>query len=138
MDLAAVMAVAATEWQWSFARSSGAGGQNVNKVNTKAILRWNVARSTALPDDVRERFLATYRSRITEEGELVLSSERTRSQIGNREDCVEKLRQMIAAVAERPKVRRRTRPGRAAHERRLRRKVRRSEVKRGRQTRSWE
>jgi ribosome-associated protein len=107
------------ELRFSFARSGGPGGQNVNKVESKAVLRWDVARSRALPDAVRERFLARFRRRITADGELVLASQRSRDRERNVADCVEKLRAMLAEVATPPKPRRATRPGRGARERRL-------------------
>ncbi|HEX2486135.1 MAG TPA: alternative ribosome rescue aminoacyl-tRNA hydrolase ArfB [Myxococcota bacterium] len=107
------------ELRFSFARSGGPGGQNVNKVESKAVLRWDVARSPALPDAVRERFLARFRRRITSDGELVLASQRSRDRERNVADCVEKLRAMLAEVATPPKPRRATRPSRGARERRL-------------------
>src|SRR5262245_37779543 len=79
------------EFELSFVRSSGPGGQNVNKVNSKAVLRWNVAASSSLPADVRQRFLERYARRITGEGELVLTSQRFRDQGRNTIDVLEKL-----------------------------------------------
>ncbi len=107
------------EFEFSFARSGGPGGQNVNKVNSKAILRWPVAHSPALPDDVRARFLGRYRRRLTGQGEVIVTSQRYRDQGRNIADCLEKLHEMIAAVAARPTVRKRTKPSRAAVARRL-------------------
>lgn len=107
------------ELRFSFARSSGPGGQNVNKVESKAVLRWDVARSRSLRADVRARFLERFATRITADGELVLSSQRYRDRERNVADCVEKLRAMLAEVAAPPKRRKPTRPGRAARERRL-------------------
>ena len=107
------------EFSFSFSRSSGAGGQNVNKLNTKATLRWEVARSQGLPKDVRARFLERYRRRITADGELVLTSQRFRNQGQNVADCLEKLRGMLAAVARPPRTRRATKPTRSSVERRL-------------------
>lgn len=114
----------------SFVRSSGAGGQNVNKVNTKAVLRWPVRSSRALPADVRERFLARFASRITSEGELVVTSDRHRDQGRNVADCVEKVGAMLEAVARPSTPRKKTRPGAAAVERRLQEKRARAAVKR--------
>ena len=117
------------EFNFTFSRSAGAGGQNVNKVNTKATLRLDVAASTSLPDDVRDRFQARFSRRITREGELVLTSQRFRDQGRNVADCLEKLRAMLGEVATRPRTRRATKPSRASRERRLQHKRATSERK---------
>ena len=123
-----------SELKFTFVRSSGPGGQNVNKVNTKAVLRWAVAGSDSLGEDVRKRFLAKYARRINEEGELILTSQRTRDQSRNVADCLEKLRAMVTAVATAPKKRKATRPSRGAIERRLQEKRETSQRKRHRST----
>jgi ribosome-associated protein len=110
------------ELRFTFTRSSGAGGQNVNKVNTKAVLRWSVGSSPSLPEGVRERFLERFRRRITAEGDLVLTSQRFRDRGRNVADCLEKLRGMLAEVATPPRRRRPTRPTTASVERRLKQK----------------
>jgi ribosome-associated protein len=107
------------ELHFDFTRSSGPGGQNVNKVATKAVLRWPVMRSRSLPDDVRERFVARYHRRITREGDLVLQSQRFRDRGRNIADCIEKLRRMLEEVATPPRRRRPTRPTRRSVEQRL-------------------
>ena len=120
------------ELAFTYVRSSGAGGQNVNKVATKAVLRWRVDQSPSLPGAVRARFLAKYRGRINDRGELVLTSERTRYRKRNSDDCLEKLRRMILDVLTPPRRRKKTRPTRASKERRLRDKAARSQKKRRR------
>lgn len=120
------------ELEISFARSSGPGGQNVNKVNSKAVLRWNVTHSPSLPEAVRERFLARFASRVTAMGDVVLTSDRFRDQGRNTEDCIEKLRELLMAVAHPPKQRKRTKPTRASRERRLRAKGHHSQKKKSR------
>lgn len=126
------LAIPLKEFSFSFSRSSGPGGQNVNKVNTKVTLRWNVRHSKSLPEDVKERFLRRYHRRITANGELVLHSQRFRDQGRNVADCLEKLRQMIADVASPRKKRRPTKPTKASKERRLQEKRRQSQRKQSR------
>jgi ribosome-associated protein len=118
-----------SEFEWTYVRSSGPGGQNVNKVNSKAVLRWNVVRSLSLPADVRERFLVRYRSRITTEGDFILSSQRYRDQGRNAADALEKLTALVAAVAVPGKKRRPTKPTRASARRRVETKQARSRTK---------
>ncbi len=118
-----------TELSWTFARSGGPGGQNVNKVASKAVLRWSVVGSPSLPEEVKARFLAAQKWRITNEGELVLSSQRFRDQERNRQDCLEKLADLVRRATIKPKPRRPTKPSRGARENRLKGKKRRSQVK---------
>ena len=114
---------------WQFARSSGPGGQHVNRTSSKAMLRFDVARSPHLPDDVRRRIIAR-RSGVTADGVLVITSQRHRDQPRNVADCLEKLAAIIAAALVVPKRRRPTRTPRAAVARRLDTKRRRSTTKR--------
>ena len=107
------------ELELTFVRSSGPGGQNVNKVSSKAVLRWRMLANTTLPPDVRERFLAKYRGRLTTEGDLLISSQRYRDQGRNIIDAKEKLAAMLTGVAVAPKKRRPTKPSRAAVARRI-------------------
>ena len=120
------------ELQWSFVRSSGPGGQNVNKVASKAVLRRNLAGSASLPDPVKARFRAQQRNRITADGDLIVTSQRFRDQERNKEDCLEKLRDMILQATLIPKPRKPSKPGRAARERRLQVKRHHSEIKKNR------
>ncbi len=120
------------EFVFQFARSGGPGGQNVNKVSSKAMLRWDIERSPNLPDDIRERFRTRFRRRITREGELVISSQRYRDRGRNIKDCRDKLRSMLEEVATPPKRRKPTKPTRAAKEKRLVEKKKRAEKKRRR------
>lgn len=127
------IAIPLTEFDFSFARSGGPGGQNVNKVNTKVTMRWTPTKSTGLPEDVCARFLDKYRRRITKDGELVMQSQRFRDQGRNVADCLEKLRQLLLDVAIAPKTRSPTRRSRGSVERRLRNKKQSSEKKQRRQ-----
>src|SRR5262245_34105772 len=130
--LVAHLTIPDSELQMSFARSSGPGGQNVNKVSSKAVLHFAVATSPSLPDDVRGRFLETDRSRITNSGEIVIHSDEFRDQPKNIQACHDKLRSMIAAVLRPPKKRRATKPTHGSRVRRLNDKRARSQKKEGR------
>lgn len=123
-----------SELRFDFARSGGPGGQNVNKVASKAILRWNPGASPSLPEDLRERLIQAVGKRLTVEGELLITSQRTRDQGRNIEDCLDKLRQLILD-ATRPRITRRpTRPTLASRKRRVESKTRRSQTKALRKT----
>jgi len=113
----------------SFVQTGGPGGQNVNKVATAVMLRFNVMRSPSLPEGVRQRLIRLASSRLTEEGELIILARRCRSQERNRADARERLAAIIRRAAEPPPIRMRTRPSRAARERRLDAKKARSRVK---------
>lgn len=126
------------EMSFTYARGSGPGGQNVNKVNSKVILSWNVTESPSLPGPVRARFLKAFANRINQAGEVVIASDRHRDQGKNQEDCLEKLRAMLEQVAHPPKPRIATKPTRSSRENRLSGKRIRSEVKRQRQRGSWD
>jgi ribosome-associated protein len=117
------------ELEWSFVRAGGPGGQNVNKVASKAVLRWSVARNTSLPTDVKARLRAQQHRRITVTGDLVLSSQRFRDQERNRQDCLEKLSAMVQHAAAPPRPRKPTRPTRGSREARLQVKHRRARTK---------
>lgn len=124
--------IPASELRFSFVRSSGPGGQNVNKVNSKAQLRWSFVRSQAIPAEIRPRLLTRLASRLTEKGEIVLSSQRYRDQAKNIGDCLTRLREMLAAASAPPKRRKKTKPPRSAGESRLRDKRVKAEKKRNR------
>jgi ribosome-associated protein len=126
------------ELTFEFARSSGPGGQNVNKVNSKAVLRWNLVASTWIHPEVKARFLERFGSRLTKAGEVLLTSDRFRDQARNVEDCREKLRELLAAVARPPKKRRPTKPTRGSQIRRREEKRRQGQKKQGRSGRGWD
>jgi ribosome-associated protein len=107
------------ELDFAYSRSSGPGGQNVNKVNSKATLTWRIDANTSLPRDVMQRLKAKAANRLTIAGELVITSDRHRDQKRNAEDCLEKLAAMIREVAVPPTPRKKTKPTRGAVERRI-------------------
>ena len=118
-----------SEFTWTFVRSSGPGGQNVNKVASKAVLRWNLSASPSLPDDVKARLRAQQPSRVTVEGDFLLSSQRYRDQDRNRQDCLEKLRDCVLQALFVPKARKKKKPTKASKERRIAAKRHRSAAK---------
>jgi ribosome-associated protein len=124
-----------SELRLSFARSSGPGGQNVNKVSSKAILHFDLLNSPSLPPDLRDRFKTAYSSRITTAGEIVIHSEEFRDQPKNIQACYDKLRKMILTVLKPPKKRRPTKPTRGSKVRRLNEKKSRGQIKQGRRFR---
>ena len=120
------------ELEWTAVRSSGPGGQNVNKVATKVELRFAFAQSRVLSAAVRDRLAALARGKLDAEGRLVLTSDETRSQARNLELTRERLAALVRAALVPPKRRRPTKPSRASKERRLTGKKHQSEKKQGR------
>jgi ribosome-associated protein len=131
LEITPALAIPDSEIEERFVRASGPGGQNVNKVATAVQLRYDVARST-LPPDVRDRLRALAGSRLTDDGVLVIDARTHRTQLQNREDARQRLADLIRRALIRPKKRTKTRPSKAAKERRIESKKRRAETKRGR------
>lgn len=124
--------IPAGELALAFARSGGPGGQNVNKVSSKVELRWNPTTSAALGADDRAWLLENLGNRLTNDGTLIVTSTKTRDQLQNRDDALEKLVLIVRSALFRPKPRRATRPTRASKRRRVDDKRHRAEIKRGR------
>ena len=120
------------ELNFDFFRSSGPGGQNVNKVATAVRLRFDVRRSSSLPSEVRERLLRLAANRVTDDGVLLIEARRFRTQERNREDAVARLMGWIAKAFPAPTSRRATKPTAVSRQRRLDTKKRRSAAKRQR------
>ena len=129
------LTIPAGELSIQFARSGGPGGQNVNKVSSKVDLRWHPASSSALTEHDRAYLLERLRSRLTTEGELIVTSTATRDQLKNRDDAAKKLALIVRTALERPKPRKETKPSRGAKRRRVADKRHHSEIKRNRRSR---
>ena len=121
------------ELEFTYARSSGPGGQNVNKTESKVILRWNLFASTWVPEAVKTRFADTFGSRLTTNGDVVIHSEESRERLKNERLCVEKLTKMLQQVWRPPKKRVATKPTKSSQRRRVEGKRQRSDTKKGRQ-----
>jgi ribosome-associated protein len=123
------IAIDESEIQFEFIRASGPGGQHVNKSATAVQLRFDARNSPSLPDDVRQRLTRLAGGRMNEDGILIITARRFRSQDRNRQDAVDRLVELVRRAAETPKIRRRTKPSGASKQRRLDTKRRRSQRK---------
>lgn len=129
IEITDTLSIDENEFEEVFIRSSGPGGQNVNKVATAVQLRFDVQNSPSLPDDVRDRLVRLAGKRMTENGELIITAKRFRTQARNREDALNRLINLISKASQQPKPRRRKRPSQAAKKKRLEEKRKISEKK---------
>ena len=126
------------EFEWKFVRSSGPGGQNVNKVSSAVQLRFLLPRNTSLPGAVRGRLRRLAGRKLVDDGSILIAARSERSQEQNRRAALERLAELIRAALIEPKIRKKTRPTRASTERRIESKKRRAGTKRSRASRSWD
>jgi ribosome-associated protein len=126
------------ELEWRFIRSSGPGGQNVNKVASAAQLRFLLPQNTSLPVTVRNRLRRLAGQKLVDDGTILFKSMSERSQEGNRRAALERLETLIRAALVEPKIRKKTRPTKGSKERRIDSKKRRGATKLQRGGKSWE
>ena len=132
------MAIPDEELEWKFIRSSGPGGQNVNKVASAVQLRFLLPQNTSLPAAVRSRLQRLAGQRLIDDGTILLTARTERSQEQNRRAALERLADLVRAALIEPKIRKKTRPTRASKERRIDTKKRRAGTKRERSGREWD
>jgi ribosome-associated protein len=125
------------ELHFDYVRASGPGGQNVNKVATAVQLRFDV-RASPLPQEVKSRLIHLAGKRVTDDGVLLIEAKQFRTQEQNREDATQRLIELIRKASVKPKARRKTKPTKAAKEKRLKTKKRRGEIKKSRQSKSFD
>lgn len=118
-----------SEFDFTYARSRGPGGQNVNRTNSAAILRWNLWASQAISQDVKERLAMKLHGKLTEEGDLLIRSETHRDQDQNRSECIRKLHEILQKALFVPKKRIATKPTRSSQRKRVDSKKRHAEIK---------
>jgi ribosome-associated protein len=118
-----------SELEYSFIRSSGPGGQNVNKVSSAVQLRFNVMGSLSLPEDVKKRLASLAGNRLSEKGIILIEAKRYRSQNRNIEDATKRLASLIMRAVQKPKVRKKTKPSVSASAARVYDKKKRSAIK---------
>ena len=129
IDITKYLSLSSSEVTLTFITSPGPGGQNVNKVATAALLRFDVLKSPSLPESVRERLITLLGKKLTRQGELIIKASRYRTQERNKQDALDRLRQLIRRAATPPKKRQKTKPTFASKLRRLKSKKLQGEKK---------
>lgn len=132
------LSIPASEFEVTYSRSSGPGGQNVNKVNSKVSVHWHLPTNLVLPEPVRTRLRQLAGSRLNSDGSILVVSQEHRDQIGNQRECMSKIRELILLAMRPPKPRRPTQPTRSSQRRRLADKKSTSDKKSMRQKRDWD
>jgi ribosome-associated protein len=132
------IAIPDEEFEWKFIRSSGPGGQNVNKVSSAVQLRFLLPLNTSLPVAARNRLRRLAGQKINDDGTILISARSERSQEQNRRDALDRLAELIRESMIEPKIRKKTRPTKASKERRIDSKKRRGSTKQGRGSQGWE
>jgi ribosome-associated protein len=132
LDISEQVAIPDEELEWKFIRSSGPGGQNVNKVASAVQLRFLLPRNTSISAPAKHRLRRMAGQRLVDDGTILISARDERSQVENRRAALERLADLVRAALIEPKIRKKTRPTRASKERRIESKKRRSSIKRER------
>jgi len=132
------LVIPATELEFFYARSSGPGGQNVNKVNSKVTLKWALHQTELLPLSVLDRLRALAKSRLLDDGSLQVTSQVHRDQLSNLRECVQKIQRLVLEALNPPKSRKVTRPSAGSNRRRLEEKAKRSQTKSSRGSGGWD
>ena len=130
LEINSDITIKTAEIRFDFVRSSGPGGQNVNKVASAAQLRFDIRNSTSIPDEIKPRLIKLAGKRVNSEGILLIDARTSRSQSQNRAEALERLKTLILKALHKPKPRRKTRPTAASKEKRLRSKKMRGNLKR--------
>ena len=130
LEINSNITIKSSELHFDFVRSSGPGGQNVNKVASAVQLRFDIRNSTSIPERIKPKLIKLAGKRVTSDGILVLDARTSRSQSQNREEALQRLRSLVLKALHKPKPRLKTRPTRASIEKRLRNKKARGKVKR--------
>ena len=130
LEINSDITIKTAEIRFDFVRSSGPGGQNVNKVASAVQLRFDIRNSTSIPDEIKQRLIKLAGKRVNSEGILLIDARTSRSQSQNRAEALERLKSLILKALHKPKPRRKTRPTTASKEKRLRSKKMRGNLKR--------
>jgi ribosome-associated protein len=138
LEITPTLTIDERELQMDFIRAAGPGGQNVNKVATAVQLRFDIANSPALASDIKGRLIQLAGKRVNADGVLMIEAKHFRTQEQNREDATQRLVELIRKAVVKPKPRRKTKPSAASKEKRLKSKKVKGEVKRLRQSKSFE